>query len=116
MINGNAVLSTGRNYRLIVNDSSDTVISNNNLRGTLFYAEHRSGCGIRMEHCCGCILSGNRIGGVKDCGVFSLNSTFESYGNYAESPEFPSFVPTADETDRSVAAALEEALIRSAED
>lgn len=116
VINGNAVLSTGRNYRLIVNDSSDTVISNNNLRGTLFYAEHRSGCGIRMEHCCGCILSGNRIGGVKDCGVFSLNSTFESYGNYAESPEFPSFVPTADETDRSVAAALEEALIRSAED
>ena len=116
VINGNAVLSTGRNYRLIVNDSSDTVISNNNLRGTLFYAEHRSGCGIRMEHCCGCILSGNRIGGVKDCGVFSLNSTFESYGNYAESPEFPSFVPTADETDRAVAAALEEALSRSAED
>ncbi len=110
---GNVITSTSRNPKLLYNRANDVSYSANILKSFFYVPDCQSGCGMYFENSSGCIVNGNQIFGVKNCGIFLRASEISNIDNIVELQDAGAFRAIADENDIEIAQLLDERNINS---
>lgn len=111
---GNLFTSTSRNPRLVKNYGSYVSFYANILHSMFFTPDSFSGCGMVFEGCDHCVASGNQITGLRDCGIFLLDSDVVIQNNFVEHfDRNRNFQEKATKYDLAIVNALDESRIHS---